>query len=129
MSTSLLNLGVRTRAHLAPLRHSQRLRHRGAHTQPAPRADRSPADTSIPIAATVPPLPLWQRLGPLTKALQAYGRAQRRRPWTTQLASTLVVYLCGDITAQSLRGEGYEAGRTARALVIGAGSSIPTYTW
>jgi len=125
MPISLLNHGVRARARLPLLRHSQRPRRRRLHTQ----RDRSAADTSIPIAATIPPLPLWQRLGPLTTALQAYGRAQRRRPWTTQLASTLVVYFCGDISAQSLRGEGYEAGRTARAVVIGAGSSIPTYTW
>lgn len=60
------------------------------------------------------------------------------------MISTLVVYLLGDLLAQSLRPKekeegaeeeegrilgGYEPERTAKALVIGAGSAIPTYMW
>lgn len=81
---------------------------------------------------TVGPLPIWQRLGPLTRAGQAYGRAQRRRPWVTQLASTLVIYLCADISAQRMNGEegeGHDLRRTARSLAIGGMSSIPSYLW
>lgn len=79
---------------------------------------------------TVGPLPFWQRLGPLTRAGQAYARAQRRRPWATQLATTLVIYLCADVSAQRMGGkEDYDPRRTARSLVIGGVSSIPSYTW
>lgn len=105
----------------------------GPSTNPAERPT-DPATTNgtsipIPIPATIPTLPLWQRLGPLTTAFEALSRSQRKRPWTTQFVSTVVVYFLGDITAQSLRDEEYEPGRTARSMVIGAGAAIPTYTW
>lgn len=104
---------------------------RGNTTNNSPRRPDLPttSGTSIPIPATIPTLPLWQRLGPLTTAIQALGRAQRRRPWTTQFVSSLVVYFCGDLCAQSLRDGEYEPSRAARSLVIGAGAAIPSYTW
>ncbi|KAI0525888.1 hypothetical protein F5B22DRAFT_258132 [Xylaria bambusicola] len=111
----------------------------------------------IPVPSIVPPPPFWQRLGPLTRAVQAYGRAQRARPWVTQVASTLVVYLCADFGAQwisrggidevdnEVKGQGTgakkdheittEAGRkhdwarTARSLAIGGTAAIPGYMW
>ncbi|KFX96993.1 hypothetical protein V490_03040, partial [Pseudogymnoascus sp. VKM F-3557] len=55
--------------------------------------------------------------------------AQRARPWTTQFVSTLIVYLLGDLSAQRIRGGEYEPERAGRALVIGAGAAIPSYTW
>ncbi|OBT72775.1 hypothetical protein VF21_08643 [Pseudogymnoascus sp. 05NY08] len=87
------------------------------------------AGTTIPIAGSIPPLPLWQRLGPLTTALSLFSRAQRARPWTTQFISTLIVYFLGDLSAQRIRGGDYESERAGRALVIGAGAAIPSYTW
>ncbi|CAJ2508659.1 Uu.00g136850.m01.CDS01 [Anthostomella pinea] len=79
---------------------------------------------------TVAPLPFWQRLGPLTRAGQAYARAQRARPWATQLASSLFIYLCADISAQRLGGRGeHDLERTGRSLVIGGAAAIPGYTW
>ena len=87
------------------------------------------AEDPIPVPNTVAPLPFWQRLGPLTRAGQAYARSQRRRPWVTQFASTLVIYLCADISAQRMSGNDYDPKRTARSLVIGGGASIPSYTW
>ncbi|KFY07885.1 hypothetical protein V492_06731 [Pseudogymnoascus sp. VKM F-4246] len=88
----------------------------------------SPSKT-IPIAGSIPPLPLWQRLGPVTTALSLFSRAQRARPWTTQFISTLIVYFLGDLSAQRIRGGDYEVERAGRALVIGAGAAIPSYTW
>ena len=75
------------------------------------------------------PLPLWQRLGPVSDAFNAYGRTQKKRPWATQLASSLVIYLCGDLTAQKTGGEDYSPWRTVRHLTVGAISSIPAYSW
>ncbi|TRX98365.1 hypothetical protein FHL15_001010 [Xylaria flabelliformis] len=119
---------------------------------------RSAAINTIPAPNIIAPLPFWQRLGPLTRAGQAYARAQRSRPWVTQVASALVVYLCADFGAQrmnsgghqstpdddKLAGEGKSAAeddsaeekgrkhdwaRTARALFIGGSAAIPGYVW
>lgn len=96
---------------------------------PHTAAGETTTGTAIPIAGSIPPLPLWQRLGPLTTAISLFSRAQRARPWTTQFVSTLIVYILGDLGAQRIKGGDYEAKRTGRALVIGAGAAIPSYTW
>ncbi len=66
--------------------------------------------------------------------LRAYGRAQQRRPYITQLLTTSTIFTLGDLSAQSLDSQGfnnkpYEPIRGLRAWVIGAGLSIPGYTW
>lgn len=75
------------------------------------------------------PLPFWRRLGPVSDAFSAYGRTQRKRPWATQVGTSLVIYLCGDLAAQKIGGEDYNPWRTVRHLTIGAISSIPAYSW
>lgn len=85
--------------------------------------------SSIATPAEISPRPLWERLGPLSEVFAGYGRAQRRRPWATQLGTSLVVYLCGDLTAQYIDGEAYNTSRTLRHLTIGGIISIPAYTW
>lgn len=85
--------------------------------------------TSIPVPNTVPTLPLWQRLGPLSRAFRAYGRSQRKRPLTTQVISSLVVFSLGDLAAQKINGDKYDPARTGRALIIGGIASIPSYKW
>ncbi|KAI1473329.1 hypothetical protein F4774DRAFT_404876 [Daldinia eschscholtzii] len=90
----------------------------------------SPVEDPIPVGSTpVPPLPLWQRLGPLTRAGEAYGRAQRKRPWATQIVSALVIYLAADISAQRIGGKEYVPERTARNLIIGGLSAVPNFLW
>lgn len=107
-----------------------------------PRETAKP-EVPIPVPSIVPPPPFWQRLGPLTRATQAYGRTQRARPWVTQVASTLVVYLCADFGAQWIGQSGsaeddngakavgtkHDWARTARSLIIGGAAAIPGYTW
>ncbi|KAI1116941.1 hypothetical protein F5Y14DRAFT_405820 [Nemania sp. NC0429] len=101
----------------------------------------------IPVANVVAPLPFWQRLGPLTRAGQAYARAQRARPWVTQVASALLIYLCADFGAQRLgssgsrnradedgvdddaAGRSHDWARTARSLAIGGTAAIPSFIW
>jgi hypothetical protein len=87
------------------------------------------AEDPIPVPNTIPPLPIWQRLGPLTSLASAYGRAQRRRPWVTQFFSVLVIYFISDRCAQSIGGDEYDPKRTIRSLIIGGGSAIPSYLW
>ncbi|VBB84493.1 Putative Protein SYM1 [Podospora comata] len=79
--------------------------------------------------AKIQPPPLWLRLGPLTRAAQAYGRTHQKRPYTTQILTSLFIFLCGDISAQSIGGDEHDFGRTARALFIGGTSSVPSYLW
>ncbi|KAE8316757.1 hypothetical protein BDV39DRAFT_165833 [Aspergillus sergii] len=92
--------------------------------------------------------------GPLGKLGRSYSRIQERRPYATQFWSSIVVYLCGDLSAQLLfpsdnksvkdtarenpesedndaatSGGGYDPWRTLRHLTVGAGSSIPSYNW
>ncbi|KAM7193939.1 putative mpv17 pmp22 family protein [Naviculisporaceae sp. PSN 640] len=86
-------------------------------------------DDPIPTPNNVPTLPFWQRLGPLTRAAEAYARSQRKRPYVTQFCSSLVIYLFSDLSAQNMGGKDYDPTRTARSLVIGGISSIPSYNW
>ncbi|KAI9745835.1 MAG: hypothetical protein M1818_000516 [Claussenomyces sp. TS43310] len=95
----------------------------------ADASNTSAAGTSIPVPSTVATLPLWQRLGPLTRCFEAYARAQRKRPYVTQFCTSLVIYFLGDLSAQSIGDDEYDPVRAGRALVISAGSSIPSYKW
>ncbi|KAI1180766.1 hypothetical protein F4777DRAFT_529247 [Nemania sp. FL0916] len=102
-----------------------------------------PVPVPVPVpaavaAAVAPSLPsFWERLGPLTRAGQAYARAQRSRPWVTQVVSALFIYLCADFGAQRLwsgsasenEPRRHDWARTARALVIGGSVAIPGYIW
>ncbi|QGI67461.1 hypothetical protein CEK26_011412 [Fusarium fujikuroi] len=83
----------------------------------------------VPVPATVAPLPLWQRLGPLTTAVQAYARAQNKSPYKTQVATAVVIYIAGDLSAQYVSGNEYDPVRTLRNAVIGCVAAIPNYKW
>lgn len=104
-------------------------RHNTNAPRPTKPVDHHANGTSIPVPNTVAHLPIWQRLGPLSNAFQAYSRSQRKRPYTTQFCSSLVIYFLGDLSAQNISGDKYDPKRTARALVISAFSSIPSYKW
>lgn len=97
------------------------------------------------------------KAGPLGQLGRWYSRVQERKPYATQFYSSIVIYLCGDLSAQLMfpseapqpaksaekdaqalegedekevsRGGGYDPWRTVRHLVVGAGSSIPSYNW
>ncbi|TVY39877.1 Protein SYM1 [Lachnellula subtilissima] len=122
------------RSHLPnPSRQSQRYNQTKASSTGPAKPDPANA-TSIPVPNTIaalPPLsrPLWQRLGPLSRGFEAYGRSQRKRPLTTQFWSSLVVFFLGDLSAQSITDEEYNPARSLRAILIGAGASIPSYKW
>jgi protein Mpv17 len=99
------------------------------------------------------PGPSWLWLDPIIEPFRAYGRVQQRRPYRTQLISSLVIYFVGDLVAQNIAQpatppeeqepteEAEEKGwvqqwseerdwaRTGRALAIGGISSIPSYKW
>ena len=84
---------------------------------------------TIPTPDTILPLPLWQRLGHVSKVFNAYGRAQRQRTYATQFCTSVVIYFCGDLSAQTIGGEDYSPWRTVRNVVIGGLCSIPSYSW
>lgn len=73
--------------------------------------------------------PLWQRLGPITRAGQAYGRSQKKRPYVTQTITSMFIFFFADLGAQSMNDEEYDPSRTVRNIIIGAGTAIPAYSW
>lgn len=73
--------------------------------------------------------PFWRRLGPVTEAFKSYGTVQKKRPYATQVTTSIVIYLCGDLPAQIIGGEAYDPKRTVRNVMIGAICSIPAYSW
>ncbi|KAK1623125.1 hypothetical protein BDP81DRAFT_454824 [Colletotrichum phormii] len=106
---------------------AQQQQRRANSSSEAPKPKR--AEDPIPVPNTITTIPLWQRLGPLTRAGEGYARAQRKRPLTTQFISSLVIYFCADLSAQNMSGNDYNPERTMRSLIIGAISSIPSYKW
>ncbi|KAK1755435.1 hypothetical protein QBC47DRAFT_422696 [Echria macrotheca] len=111
----------------------RQLRQRRAHSgksEPSQPTDKSArTEDQIPTPNNIPTLPFWQRLGPLTRAAEAYGRSQRKRPLTTQLCSSLVIYFASDLSAQHMGGQDYDPVRTVRSLLIGGIASIPSFKW
>lgn len=122
------------------------LRQRPLASSRLPLFPRRPTTTSTRLSSSIPPngiivpgpppLPLFERVGhgisPFLRVIQAYGRAQNRRPYTTQLLTSITIYLLGDINAQLLFGEKdkpYDPIRTLRMLTIGSILSAPSYRW
>ncbi|KAK8149450.1 hypothetical protein G3M48_006910 [Beauveria asiatica] len=75
---------------------------------------------------------------------EAYGKAQARRPYATQIGTSIAIWLCGDLSAQlllppepvkheswskRLEAQKYDPWRTARHLTVGIVASIPSYKW
>lgn len=95
-------------------------------TKPGPDGSKGiPTPNVIPTAD----IPFWYRLGPLTRAMQSYGRAQRKRPWVTQVCTTLTIYFCADVSAQRIGEKDYDVERTCRSVIIGGIASIPSFEW
>lgn len=117
-------------------------------------ASRPPIAQKAPESAKTIPGPSWLWLEPVYEPFRAYGRVQRRHPYRTQFLSALVIYLVGDLVAQSIgsapdgapegaagAGEAEDRGwvqawaadrdwaRTARALTIGGLAAVPGYRW
>ncbi|KAJ4245302.1 hypothetical protein NW762_014173 [Fusarium torreyae] len=86
-------------------------------------------EEAIPVPSTVAPLPLWQRLGPLTTAARAYARAQSKNPLRTQFATAVFIYVCADLSAQYVSDNEYDPARTLRNAIIGGTAAIPNYKW
>ena len=102
----------------------------GAVEKATPEMAEDPASgRTIPTPNTISQQPVWQRLGPLSKVFNAYGRAQKQRPYATQFCTSVVIYFCGDLSAQKIGGEDYNPWRAVRSVVIGGICSIPSYNW
>lgn len=71
----------------------------------------------------------WNRLALSYKLVQAYGDAQKTRPYVTQVGSMVVIYACGDLLAQSFEGEDYDPWRMLRNMIVGCIIAIPGYKW
>ncbi|KAL7276782.1 hypothetical protein RUND412_000206 [Rhizina undulata] len=91
--------------------------------------------TAVPSPVSLPTVPAnvssgSYGLGSVIRIFHRYGQAQRRRPYWTQLWTSLAIYFLGDINAQMLSGNGdYDPLRTARMCFIGGVISIPSFRW
>ncbi|KAJ5162725.1 Mpv17/PMP22 [Penicillium coprophilum] len=128
------------------------------HAHPPKLPDNIPASAAATGAIVTPARRGFREVikaGPVGKFGRWYARAQERKPYTTQFWSSIVIYLCGDLSAQMLfptevpaparsdsedgdvvaRGDretvsaGYDPLRTLRHLCVGGLSSIPSYKW
>ncbi|KAL2844208.1 hypothetical protein BJX68DRAFT_149813 [Aspergillus pseudodeflectus] len=129
--------------------------HAESHNKPSSPLPPSETSTSVPVPSGLRSLRQIIQAGPVGRLGRSYSRFQERRPYTTQVCSSIVIYLCGDLSAQFLfpeksssaqqkslasgekgqedavveeRGE-YDPWRTMRHLTVGIGSSIPSYNW
>lgn len=106
-----------------------------SHGIPQPQPSQAPGTTVSSAGASPPARTLRDFIlnSPLGRLGRTYSRIQQRRPYTTQLCSSVVIYLCGDLSAQlwfpSSPESGYDPWRTAKHLTVGAGASIPSYSW
>ena len=132
-------------------------------SSPAAPPTPPPGSVASSAGASTAPVPARSlreviQAGPVGRLGRSYSRVQQRRPYTTQLCSSVVVYLCGDLSAQMLfpterpaqrqgetepstekkgdeaddgggGGSSYDPWRTMRHLTVGVGSSIPSYNW
>jgi protein Mpv17 len=108
---------------------------RRTYTKPNPQPQ-PPKVSNLATAETASksiPGPSYFWLDSLSTPLQAFARAQAKRPYLTQFISTLIIYLLGDLSAQKLApadpDEPYSPARTMRALIIGGVAAIPGYRW
>ncbi|GKZ33282.1 hypothetical protein AbraIFM66950_003122 [Aspergillus brasiliensis] len=96
--------------------------------QPTPTVPGPVASTAAAPGSVSASRALIQRIqaGPVGRVARAYARVQERRPYRTQVISTIVVYLCGDLGAQLLfppdNGSSREV-QTCEQKVEAAGSS------
>lgn len=112
------------------LRQRTQLRAHSTSTNANKTAESATTKTPTASATASPSLPpIWQRLGPLTTAANAYSRSQRKRPYTTQIAGALVIYLFADLSAQRIGGREHDPKRTARMLLIGLAAAVPYFHW
>ncbi|KAI0899553.1 hypothetical protein F4806DRAFT_492546 [Annulohypoxylon nitens] len=104
-------------------------RFQSSNSGPKPSVSEAAKSSPAPAAASAQPVSIWLRLGPLTRAGQAYARSQRNRPWATQIGSALAIYFAADISAQRISGKEYVPERTLRNMAIGAVSAVPCFLW
>ncbi|KAH8698591.1 hypothetical protein BGW36DRAFT_426291 [Talaromyces proteolyticus] len=129
-------------------------------TPPASSAASSARAASPPLTAPQSRT-VWEvvKASPVGRFGGWYSRVQDKRPYVTQMVSSLIVYLCGDLSAQLLFPSevqpapqestnnttvstndaseeqskpvlaGYDPLRTLRHLTIGLISSIPSFKW
>lgn len=112
--------------------------HRQQHGNPASSSPKTSADPNVsprsPPKGSGIPGPSWSWVEPVLTPFRAYGNMQKRRPMLTQFEASIIVYFCGDLSAQMMSttafADGpYEPVRSLRAMLIGGISSIPSYKW
>ncbi|RAL17084.1 Mpv17/PMP22 family protein [Aspergillus homomorphus CBS 101889] len=79
------------------------------NASPPPNAQSAASASGVPVVPTSTAVQSGSRsllqiiqAGPVGRVARAYSRVQERRPYATQLWSSVIIYLCGDLSAQLL---------------------------
>lgn len=76
--------------------------HAESHSTPSSPLPPSETSPSVPAPSGLRSLRQIIQAGPVGRLGRSYSRFQERRPYTTQVCSSIVIYLCGDLSAQFL---------------------------
>lgn len=96
-------------------------------TPPSPKSTEAAQPTAK--EGEVPTSILWRSLEPFMHHFRSFDRLQSRRPLAVQFGASLLVYMFGDVVAQSIEDSEYDYKRTIRNMVIGGIMSVPGYKW
>ncbi|KAI0123587.1 hypothetical protein BJ170DRAFT_639718 [Xylariales sp. AK1849] len=91
------------------------------------KATKNEASVAAPVTAAS--TRSQRALAPFTRAAQGYNRAHKKRPYITQVVSSMVIFLGADIAAQTIDGKGRDPWRTLRTVFTGALFAPFAYKW
>ncbi|CAG8947299.1 unnamed protein product [Penicillium salamii] len=67
--------------------------------------------------------------GTLVSLLEWFSKSNSRRPYTTQLCLTPLIFCLGDLSAQMIGDDEFDHHRSLRSIIIGLVIAIPTHEW
>lgn len=105
---------------------SQRLAHLHRKQTMTFCTKRKPSNNPEPIRKSTKPKTPWK---PAQAFVNWYSYSQSRRPYTTQLCLTPLIYCIGDFSAQTVGDDGFDYRRSLRSIVVGLVIAIPSREW
>lgn len=76
------------------------------------------------------PRPIAQKLQrPIALLFDWFSHSQSRRPYTTQLCLTPLIFCLGDFSAQMIGDDDFDYHRSLRSVIIGLVIAIPSHEW
>ena len=124
-----------------PLRRPDSTRTNALNSSPSEHTAKPKSASAAPESSThnasTSSQPQNRVLSTLLVPIRAYGRLQQRRPYLTQIVTSVSIWTAGDILAQYITSKGqnspflasYDPFKTMRAMIIGGAITLPIYYW